>query len=180
MALRPMAPGSTGFVVAPQNGRELQPGESYELHVTYTPDGRRAQAFGAVQIHAGDELHDVAVRAGESWLLTLLVFFPLAGAALVLAAPRGRHALVRAIALATSLVPLAGAIYLVAHFDRGFSRAAGNAGVQFVQHAVWIPAFNVEYYVGVDGLSVTMVLLTALISTIAVLATFGIDKQGGG
>jgi NADH-quinone oxidoreductase subunit M len=155
----------------------LQPGESYELHVTFSPDGRRAQAFGAVQVRAGDELHGVAVRAGESWLLTLMIFFPLAGAALVIAAPRGRHALVRAIALATSLVPLAGALYLVAHFDRGFSRAAGNAGLQFVQHAVWIPAFNVEYYVGVDGLSVTMVLLTALISTIAVLASFGIDKQ---
>jgi NADH-quinone oxidoreductase subunit M len=172
-----MAPGSTGFVVAPKNGRVLQPGESYELHVTFSPDGRRAQAFGAVQIRSGDELHGIAVRAGESWLLTLMVFFPLAGAALVLAAPRGRHALVRAIALGTSLVPLAAAIFMVAHFDRSFSRAAGNAGVQFIQHAVWIPAFNVEYYVGVDGLSVTMVLLTALISTIAVLASFGIDKQ---
>src|SRR3954469_22254112 len=125
-----MTPGSSGFVVAPPNGRVLQPGESYELHVTFTPDGRRAQAFGAVQIHAGDELHGVGVRAGESWLLTLLVFFPLAGAALILAAPRGRHALVRAIALATSLVPLAAAIYVVAHFDRTFGRAAGNGGVQ--------------------------------------------------
>jgi NADH-quinone oxidoreductase subunit M len=172
-----MTPGSSGFVVAPPNGRVLQPGESYELHVTFTPDGRRAQAFGAVQIHTGDELHGVGVRAGESWLLTLLVFFPLAGAALILAAPRGRHALVRAVALATSLVPLAAAIYVVAHFDRTFGRASGNGGVQFVQHAVWIPSFNVEYYVGVDGLSVAMVLLTALISTIAVLASFGIDKQ---
>jgi NADH-quinone oxidoreductase subunit M len=172
-----MAPGANGFVVAPRTGRVLQPGDAYELHVTFTPDGRRAQAFGAVQIKSGDELLGVPARAGESWLLTLMIFFPLAGAALVLAAPRGRLALVRALALATSLVPLAAALYLVAHFDRGFSRAAGNAGLQFVQHAVWIPAFNVEYYVGVDGLSVTMVLLTALVSTIAILASFGIDKQ---
>ncbi|HEY1585127.1 MAG TPA: NADH-quinone oxidoreductase subunit M, partial [Polyangia bacterium] len=172
-----MAPGSTGFSVAPTTGRVLQPDESYELHVSYTPDGRRAQAFGAVQLHAGDEIRGVGVRAGGSWLLSLMVFFPLVGAALVIAAPRGRHTLVRAIALATSLVPLACALYVVAHFDRTFSRAIGNAGLQFVEHAVWIPSFNIEYYLGVDGLSVTMVLLTALISTIAIIASFGIDKQ---
>jgi NADH-quinone oxidoreductase subunit M len=172
-----MAPGSTGFSVTPTAGRVLQPDESYELHVAFTPDGRRAQAFGAVQLHAGDELHGIGVRAGGSWLLSLMVFFPLVGAALVIAAPRGRHALVRAIALATSLVPLACALYVVAHFDRSFSRAVGNAGLQFVEHAVWIPSFDIEYYLGVDGLSVTMVFLTALISTIAVIASFGIDKQ---
>jgi NADH-quinone oxidoreductase subunit M len=172
-----VAPGSTGFQVAPALGRVLQPGESYELHVTFTPDGKRAQAFGAVQIEAANELHGVALRAGGSWLLTLMIFFPLAGAALILAVPRGRDGLVRAIALATSLVPLAAAGFLVAHFDRNFARASGNGGLQFVQHAAWIPSFNVEYYVGVDGLSVTMVLLTALISTIAILASFGIDKQ---
>ncbi|MCU1281707.1 MAG: nuoM [bacterium] len=172
-----VAPGSVGFHVEPTLGRVLQPGESYELHVSFAPDARHAQAFGAVQIHAGDEIRGVAVRAGSSWLLTLMVFFPLAGAALILAVPRGRDRLTRAIALATSLVPLAAAGFLVAHFDRGFSRASGNGGLQFVQHAVWIPSFNVEYYVGVDGLSVTMLLLTALISTIAIVASFGIDKQ---
>src|SRR6185312_8608188 len=50
----------------------------------------------------------------------------------------------------------------------------GGGGLQFVQHVVWIPAFNVEYFVGVDGLSILMVLLTALISTIAILASIGI------
>ena len=172
-----LAPGSTGFQVSPALGRVLGPGESYELHVTFTPDGKRAQAFGAVQIEAANELHGVALQSGASWLLTLLVFFPLAGAALILAVPRGREGLVRAIALASSLVPLAAAAFLVAHFDRTLSRASGNGGLQFVQHAAWIPSFNVEYYVGVDGLSVTMVLLTALLSTIAILASFGIDKQ---
>ena len=171
-----LAPGSSGFAVAASAGRILQPDESYEVHVSYTPD-RRAQAFGAVEVRAGDELRAVPLRAGGSWLLSLMVFFPLVGAALVVAVPRGRHTLVRAIALATSLVPLAAALHIVAHFDRGFSRASGNGGLQFVEHAVWIPTFNIEYYLGVDGLSVTMVLLTALVSTIAILASFGIDKQ---
>ncbi|HXU68984.1 MAG TPA: NADH-quinone oxidoreductase subunit M [Polyangia bacterium] len=166
-----LAPGSDGFALQPTNGRVLQPGESYELRVAFVPDGRHAQAFGGVQLHAADgEVTAVAVRAGGSWLLTLMIFFPLVGAALVMLAPRGRHALVRAIALGTSLVPLAAALHAVAHFD-------GAGGLQFVQHVVWIPAFNVEYFVGVDGLSILMVLLTALISTIAILASFGIDQQ---
>ena len=165
-----VAPGSDGFAVQPTLGHVLQPGESYALHVVYQPEGGRAQAFGAVQIRAGGSVTGVAVRAGASWLLTLMVFFPLVGAALVLLAPRGRHGLVRAIALATSLVPLGAAIEMVAHFDR-------HAGLQFVQHVVWIPAFNVEYFVGIDGLSVALVLLTAIITTIAVVASFGIEQE---
>ena len=166
-----MAPGSDGFAVQPTTGRVLQPGESYELHVAFAPDGRRTQAFGGVQIHAADgAITALALRAGGSWLLTLMVFFPLVGAALVMLAPRGRHGLVRAIALGASLVPLAAALHAVAHFD-------GQGGLQFVQHVVWIPAFNVEYFVGVDGLSILMVILTALISTIAIVASFGIDQQ---
>ena len=42
---------------------------------------------------------------------------------------------------------------------------------------MWIPSFNVEYFVGVDGISITMVLLTALVSLVAVVASFGIEKQ---
>ena len=45
-----------------------------------------------------------------------------------------------------------------------FTRASGNCGLQFVEHVPWIRALNVEYFLGVDGLSVTMVLLTALVS----------------
>src|SRR5439155_14156238 len=172
-----LAPDSSGFVLDEIAPRTLQPGEELALHVQFVPDSRRQQAFGAVQIQAGDSVRGVALRTGASWLLTLLVFFPLVGAALILFVPAGRNGLTRAIALATSLVPLAASVVLFMRFDRGFMQASGNGGLQFIQHAVWIPSFNVEYYVGVDGLSVTMVLLTALISTIAVIASFNIDKQ---
>jgi NADH-quinone oxidoreductase subunit M len=183
------APDAAGFTVDDPGARTLQPGESLTVHVRFAADGRRAQAFGGVQIFSDDprypadaqrpEQHvaGVAVRQGASWLLTLLIFFPLAGAALILFVPRGRNGLVRAIALATSLVPLAAGAFLFARFDRGFAQASGNSGLQFIHHVVWIPSFNVEYFVAVDGLSITMVLLTTLISTIAVVASFGIDKQ---
>jgi NADH-quinone oxidoreductase subunit M len=184
-----VAPDAFGFAVDDPGPRTLQPGEALTVQVRFQPDARRAQAFGGVQIYCDDPRYvvdardptshvaAVPLRSGASWLLTLMIFFPLAGALLILWVPRGRHNLMRAIALGTSLVPLAAAIELFARFDRDFAQASGNGGLQLIQHVVWIPSFNVEYFVGVDGLSVTMVLLTALVSTIAVLASFGIDKQ---
>ncbi|HWE30688.1 MAG TPA: NADH-quinone oxidoreductase subunit M, partial [Polyangia bacterium] len=180
---------SPGFAVDDPGHKTLQPGETLVLQARFIPDGKRAQAFGAVQIVSDDatqpidpgdtSLHvtAVALQYGSSWLLTLMIFFPLAGAVLILLAPAGRHNLTRGLALATTLVPLATAIFLCAHFDPTFAHVHGNGGLQFVQHVVWIPSFHVEYFVGVDGLSIAMVLLTALISTIAVLASFNIERD---
>ena len=53
----------------------------------------------------------------------------------------------------------------------------GNDGYQFIEHGVWIRSLNVEYFVGIDGISVTMVLLTALISFVGVSPASAIDKQ---
>ena len=173
-----LTPDATGYQLADSSARTLQPGQSSELRVTFTPDGRRQQAFGGLQLATSDgAIRAVPLQAGASWLLTLIIFFPLVGALLIVLAPAARPTLVRAIALATSLVPLAAALWMFARYDRAFTQAAGNDGLQFIEHAVWIPSFNVEYFVGVDGLSITMVLLTALVSTIAVLASFTIDKQ---
>ncbi|TMB50497.1 MAG: NADH-quinone oxidoreductase subunit M, partial [Deltaproteobacteria bacterium] len=49
-------------------------------------------------------------------------------------------------------------------------------GFQFVHRATWIPAFNIDYFVGVDGISITMIVLTALLCFICMIASFGIDK----
>src|SRR5439155_8401485 len=45
------------------------------------------------------------------------------------------------------------------------------------EHGIWIRSLNVEYFVGIDGISVTMVLLTALISFVGVIASFSVEKQ---
>jgi NADH-quinone oxidoreductase subunit M len=180
---------SVGFFVDDPGKQVLQAGASMTVKVRFARDTRRAQAFGGLQIVCDDphlpnngadpfnRFATVPLRYGSSWLLTLIVFFPLVGALLILLAPAGRASLIRGLALLTTLVPLCGAIYLCVRFDRSFAQASGNGGLQFIQHVAWIPAFNIEYYVGIDGLSVAMVLLTALISTIAVLASFGIERQ---
>ena len=54
---------------------------------------------------------------------------------------------------------------------RGLADVRPETGVQLAHHFVWIRAFNIEYYVGVDGLSISMVLLSGLISFIATIAS---------
>src|SRR5438067_7440924 len=99
--------------------------------------------------------------------LSLMIFIPLVGAAIVLALPSRAHDLIRWTAVGASVPPLLLAIRLLRHFtpDQGF---------QFVRHVPWIPAFGIEYFVGVDGISIMMVVLTALLCFICMIASFGI------
>src|SRR3989454_47774 len=89
-------------------------------------------------------------------LLTLMIFIPLLGMAVVLSLPSRAHDAIRWTATAFSVPPLLLAVVLLARF------APGAQGFQFVHRATWIPAFNIDYFVGVDGISITMILLTIL------------------
>lgn len=79
----------------------------------------------------------------------------------------------RAIALLSSGIVLALGFILWRGFD------PSNTGIQFAHHFVWIRALNIEYFMGIDGLSITMVMLTALISFISIIASlpWGISKD---
>lgn len=103
-------------------------------------------------------------------ILTLMIFIPVFGAAVILCLPRENDNLVRWAAVAATVPPLLMAIWLFFNFDRTVP------GFQFMQRGEWIPGFNIQYLVGVDGISVTMVLLTALLSFICVFAAWGINK----
>ena len=178
----------TDFSVATQ-ARALAPGEKLPVTITYNKSKLRNQAFGGLQILTNDESYPVAphqpndhiagvaLRANSSCLLSLMVFIPLLGMLLVLLVPKGREDLVKWVALAIAAVPTVLAVYLYAKFDPNVSMQSGNYGLQFIQHSVWIPSFNVEFYFGVDGLSVSMLILTALVSLVAVGASWGITKQ---
>src|SRR6266481_2479096 len=103
-------------------------------------------------------------------ILTYMTFIPIAGALVVLCLPSGARDLIRWTAALITVPPLLLAIWLFFNFDRS------QAGFQFVEHYQWIPSFNIEYFVGVDGISITMVLLTALLSFLCMFASWGIEK----
>jgi NADH-quinone oxidoreductase subunit M len=104
-------------------------------------------------------------------ILTLITFIPLLGAGLIALTPRDSVRLQRGLALAFSLIPLALSIWLWLNFDRS------RPGFQFVERAVWFPQVNASYFLGVDGLSVMLIFLTALLTPLGVLVSFNITQD---
>jgi NADH-quinone oxidoreductase subunit M len=103
-----------------------------------------------------DALHGIPI-------LTVVTFLPLVGALVIAFAP-ARWA--RMLALATALLAWVASLVLAAGFQ------AGAAGFQFVEQASWIPTFGIEYKLGVDGLSLALVMLTTTLTWISILASF--------
>ncbi|MFP6663717.1 MAG: NADH-quinone oxidoreductase subunit M [Deltaproteobacteria bacterium] len=103
-------------------------------------------------------------------VLTWIIFTPLIGAFAVLCLPKSLERFVKPLALAATVPPLLLAIGLFCEFDRT------TADMQFMQRMDWIPSFNIQYFVGLDGISITMVLLSALLCPICLLASWNIEK----
>ena len=103
-------------------------------------------------------------------VLTYMTFFPLAGMIVVLMLPSDRHNLIRWVSALFTVPPLALGVWLYSHFNTAIP------GLQFVEKIPWIPAYNINYFVGIDGISISMVLLTALLSFLCIFASWGIDK----
>ena len=104
-------------------------------------------------------------------ILSLIVFLPLAGALLVLLAGGGgdrpdRERLVRTLALAVSLATFAVTLLLWWRFD------PASADYQFVERHAWIPAFGIQYLIGVDGISLFLLVLTAFLTPLALLSSW--------
>ena len=100
-------------------------------------------------------------------LLTLLVLVPLAGVALIAFVSRDREALIHRVALVVSLAVFALTLLLWAQFD------PASAEFQFVERHAWIPSFGIDYFVGVDGISLFLVLLTGFLTPLALLSSWG-------
>ncbi|MDH4161761.1 MAG: NADH-quinone oxidoreductase subunit M [Nitrospirota bacterium] len=109
-------------------------------------------------------------------ILTLITFLPLLGGAVVLLIPRDRKDAIRRTALVFTLIPLLLAGMLFAGFNTSSSGFTTEAGIQFVEKHAWIRDFNINYFVGVDGLSIPMILLCALICPLCILASWNIEK----
>jgi NADH-quinone oxidoreductase subunit M len=104
-------------------------------------------------------------------ILTLITFLPLVGALAVAAAP-ARYA--RSLALGAALGTWVLSLILVASFT---ATPEGSGAFQYVVEAPWIPLFGIQFKLGVDGLSVVLVVLTTTLSWISILASFSPIKE---
>ncbi len=108
--------------------------------------------------------------------LTRITFLPVVGAIVIAFLPRNNDKLVRWTALVVPGIVLVIAISLYPQFNTNMIGINDRNSFQFVEQYSWIPFFNIEYFVGVDGLSFPMVLLTALLCFICIPASWGISK----
>jgi NADH-quinone oxidoreductase subunit M len=111
------------------------------------------------------------MMTGSINILTLILFWPVLVALAMLFLPQQEKKLLRWVALLGSLVPLGLAIYLWFQFE------PGRPGFQFEQHFAWYQVIGSSYHLGVDGLSLTMVLLTTLLTPVAILASYNIQER---
>lgn len=97
-------------------------------------------------------------------LLTNLMALPLIGAAVVFALPIGRELLAKQIALVVALATAFGAIYL------GLNMSTTDGGLQFIESYQWIPAFGINWSVGVDGISAVLIVMATILVPLVMIA----------
>ncbi len=104
-------------------------------------------------------------------MLSATLWLPLAGAIAIAFVPRDRSALHRWIALATSIASFGLTLAVLAMFK------TGEAGYQMVEHRTWIVAIGASYKIGIDGISLFLVVMTGFLMPIGVLASWKIEQN---
>ncbi|MEJ5203391.1 MAG: proton-conducting transporter membrane subunit, partial [Anaerolineales bacterium] len=104
-------------------------------------------------------------------LLSFILFVPVLTALMLLFVPSGRLSLLRWGTLIASLIPFGLAVALWVRFD------PQQGGFQFEEYLRWYPPLNSAYHLGVDGISLTLVLLTTFLMPLAILASFSITDR---
>jgi len=100
-------------------------------------------------------------------ILSLMIFSPVMGILFLAFLKQSQLQTIRAVATITSAVPLILSVILLLNYDP-------QAGFQFVEKVSWIPSLNISYFLGADGVSMPMLVLTALLSVVSIIASFGI------
>jgi len=104
-------------------------------------------------------------------ILSFLIFFPLLGAAFLLFIPASNAKAIKTVAFVASLITFLASIPLFVWFE------GGRAGMQFVERSAWVPSLGITYFLGVDGISVLLILLTTFLSAISILSSFSAITQ---
>jgi NADH-quinone oxidoreductase subunit M len=109
-------------------------------------------------------------------ILSSIIFLPLLGALIILVLPKEQVKAVRAVGVLASLASLAASLYGLSVFEPG-DAAAGALPMQFIEKFSWIPSFDVHYFLGVDGLSFPLILLTTVLCFLAAVYSCSIETR---
>jgi NADH-quinone oxidoreductase subunit M len=99
-------------------------------------------------------------------ILSIVTFLPLVGVLIILTQPREAEERIKTIAVATSALTFVVSLGILLSFD------FGNSGLQLQERVPWIPAWGINYIMGVDGISLLLVLLTTLLTPLAILSAW--------
>ena len=180
------------FASGDSSALTIAPNQKKSVLVTWLPekDPRMKQVFAHVVVTSSDEAAGevamgVKAQIPQSFsfvthhVLSWITFLPLLGFGIAVAMRLlGRKDdSLRYVALAITGAQCLLALWMYDTFNPDVTRADGNDGFQFIEHAVWIRSLSVEYFLGVDGASMPMVLSTSLLAFVGVLASFGVEKQ---
>src|SRR5215218_4492792 len=99
----------------------------------------------------------------DNWALTLAVFIPVVGMVIVLLIPKAEEQLIKAVALLTTVLTGAVGIGILANFN------LDDGGLQFTANEKWIDVIHSRYHVGIDGISLPLILLTMLVTICCVV-----------
>ena len=103
-------------------------------------------------------------------ILSILIWLPVIGMVAIAFIPRDKEELIRITAAVTTGIQFLFTLLLWGDFD------SNNGSMQFKEWAEWIPSFNIAYHLGVDGLSLPMVILTGMLFFIGVFVSWNIKK----
>lgn len=104
-------------------------------------------------------------------ILSVMIFVPLIAGLVILFGTREKPELAKQIALAASIV------VLLLTFAVWASYSIEQAGYQFVEYVSWLPELGIAYHLGVDGLAISMLVLTGLVVFTGVMVSWGVDNR---
>ncbi|HVK66100.1 MAG TPA: NADH-quinone oxidoreductase subunit M [Polyangium sp.] len=187
-----LPPGITVTVEGPRASTRIPPGQERRVSIRWRYESARArELYGQVLVESNARAGDgaepgrplaLAIHAerplGLGFLgrtpLSVIVFFPLLGTLLALLLRLTRRDSPRLLATTSALVHgslLVFVAWLCVRFDRAFSRADGNDGFQLIERGRLLPSLGVEYFLGVDGISLALVAAAVLLAFVASIAS---------
>ena len=107
----------------------------------------------------------------DSRILTIVTFTPTVGALVLIFIGRDRQAMIRRFALAVAVLTFLFSLHLFQHFDNA------TADFQFVTDVPWVPAFGISYSMGIDGISLFLILLATFLTPLGLLASWSITDR---